>query len=94
MAKKIHFAGRDFHLPAAQWLRVVIGLIFIVGGLLGFMPILGFWMIPVGLLILSVDIPMVRRWRRQLTVWWHRKRDERAERLARRKAKTETELES
>jgi hypothetical protein len=26
------------------------------------------------LLVLSVDLPIVRRWRRQLTVWWHRKK--------------------
>jgi hypothetical protein len=36
--------------------------------------VLGFWMIPLGLLVLSVDLPVVRRWRRQLTVWWHRKK--------------------
>jgi hypothetical protein len=34
--------------------------------------VLGFWMIPLGLLVLSVDIPIVRRRRRQLAVWWHR----------------------
>jgi hypothetical protein len=33
-------------------------------------------MIPLGLLVLSVDLPIVRRWRRQLTVWWHRKKGE------------------
>jgi hypothetical protein len=31
-------------------------------------------MIPLGLLVLSVDIPIVRRWRRKLAVWWHRDR--------------------
>jgi hypothetical protein len=31
-------------------------------------------MIPLGLLVLSIDIPIVRRWRRQLAVWWHRDR--------------------
>jgi len=24
--------------------------------------------------VLSVDVPIVRRWRRQLAVWWHRDR--------------------
>jgi hypothetical protein len=42
----------------------------------GFLPVLGFWMIPLGLLVLSVDLPIVRRWRRQLTVWWHRRKGE------------------
>ena len=50
-----------------------LGILLVACGLLGFLPVLGFWMIPLGLLVLSVDIPMVRRWRRQLTVWWHRR---------------------
>jgi hypothetical protein len=33
-------------------------------------------MIPLGLLVLSVDLPIVRRWRRQLTVWWQRRKGE------------------
>jgi hypothetical protein len=36
-------------------------------------------MIPLGLLVLSVDIPIVRRWRRKLAVWWHRDRKNEAE---------------
>ena len=30
---------------------------------------------PAGLLVLSVDIPIVRRWRRKLAVWWHRRKE-------------------
>lgn len=48
------------------------GLIF--GGFLGFLPILGFWMLPLGFLILSQDSAIVRRWRRRLGVWWGRRR--------------------
>jgi len=43
---------------------------------LGFLPVLGFWMIPLGLLVLSVDLPAVRRWRRQFTVWWNRRNED------------------
>ncbi len=59
-------------------MRIAAGLVLIVGGLLGFLPVLGFWMIPLGLLVLSIDLPTVRRWRRRLEVWWHRKRNGRA----------------
>jgi len=31
-------------------------------GALGFLPILGFWMIPLGLALLATDIPPFRRW--------------------------------
>ena len=55
-------------------LRVVVGLLLLLGGVLGFLPILGFWMIPLGLVVLSYDLPIVRRWRRRLEVWWGRRR--------------------
>ena len=63
-----------FRLPEAQWLRIAIGIVLIVGGMLGFLPVVGFWMLPLGLLVLSVDIPWVRRRRRALAVWWGRRR--------------------
>jgi hypothetical protein len=78
-ANKIRFANRHIHLPQARPLRLGLGLLLVVGGLLGFLPVLGFWMIPLGLLVLSVDVPIVRRWRRRLAVWWHRDRKAAAE---------------
>jgi hypothetical protein len=74
MAKKIRIFNQHWHLPQSRPLRIGIGILLVAFGLLGFLPVLGFWMIPLGLLVLSVDLPIVRRWRRQLTVWWHRKR--------------------
>jgi len=74
MAKKISFANRHFHLPESKPIRLGIGILLVAGGLVGFLPVVGFWMIPLGLLVLSVDVPVVRRWRRRLAVWWHRDR--------------------
>ena len=56
-----------------RWLRLGIGMLLMLGGILGFLPILGFWMLPLGLLVLSYDLPMVRRWRRRLEVRWLRR---------------------
>ena len=67
----------QFQLPRNRVLRLVIGIGFILGGIVGFLPIVGFWMIPVGLLILSNDVPMIRRWRRRLVVWAVRSRQKR-----------------
>ena len=47
-------------IPAG--LRSLLGILLMVGGLFGFLPILGFWMIPLGFAILSLDIPPLRRW--------------------------------
>jgi hypothetical protein len=76
MAHKVRLFNRHWHLPKSKPLRIGLGILLVAFGLLGFLPVLGFWMIPLGLLVLSVDLPIVRRWRRQLTVWWHRKRGE------------------
>ena len=54
-------------------LRMVAGVLLVIGGILGILPVLGFWMLPLGLLLLSVDVPWVRRGRRRLAVWWGRK---------------------
>lgn len=56
---------------------MILGGLLVIGGFLGFLPILGFWMIPLGLLILSIDIALVRRHRRKLAVWWGRRRQAR-----------------
>ncbi len=79
MAPKVRFANRHFHLPQSKPVRLGIGILLVAFGLLGFLPVLGFWMIPLGLLVLSVDVPIVRRARRKLTVWWHRDRKAKGE---------------
>jgi hypothetical protein len=40
--------------------RFPIALLLIFGGLLGFLPVLGLWMLPLGLLLLAVDLPGLR----------------------------------
>jgi len=66
---RVKLAGRNFHLPRNRFLRISLGFAFIFMGCLGFLPVIGFWMIPVGLVVLSVDSPLVRRLRRRSEVW-------------------------
>jgi hypothetical protein len=40
--------------------RVPAAILLMVGGTLGILPVLGFWMLPLGLLLLAVDLPAVR----------------------------------
>lgn len=63
-----------FDTPATRRGRLVVGSLLVVGGIFGFLPVLGFWMVPLGLLILSQELPYVRRKRRQMAVWWERRR--------------------
>lgn len=72
--RAIEIFGRELPLPRSRALRIAIGVLLILLGILGFLPVLGFWMIPLGLLVLSYEFHSVRRLRRRLTVWWHNRR--------------------
>ena len=48
-------------------LRLPLGLLLMVGGVLGMLPVLGFWMLPLGVAVAALDIkPLLggirRRW--------------------------------
>jgi len=76
-------------LPRWAPARIAIGILLLWGGVLGFLPVLGFWMIPLGLMVLAIDIPQVRRARRRLAVrygrWRAARRGERQNRPGREK---------
>jgi len=66
-------AGRKMRIPGNRTGRLALGWALVGGGLFGFLPVLGFWMIPLGLLVLSVDLPGIRRLRRRADVWVSRR---------------------
>lgn len=70
----VSLAGRRVPIPRSRIARMTIGSMLVVLGVFGFLPILGFWMVPAGLLVLSYDVATVRRLRRRTEVWWHRRR--------------------
>jgi hypothetical protein len=45
-------------------LRLVVGLLLILGGMLGFLPVLGFWMIPLGIGVAALDVKPLIAWAR------------------------------
>jgi hypothetical protein len=65
---------RNLRHPASRWARVPIGLLFVLGGLLApLIPVLGVWMLPLGLLLLAYDVPILRRPTANFTIWSTRK---------------------
>lgn len=46
--------------PGRLWLRLPVALLLVLGGVLGFLPVLGFWMLPLGLILLAIDLPAMR----------------------------------
>ena len=65
---KINIMGYRIGVPGHPVPRIALGGAMLCGGLLGFLPVVGYWMVPVGLGILAVDFPPVRRLHRRLTV--------------------------
>jgi hypothetical protein len=43
-------------------------MLLICGGLLGFLPILGLWMLPLGLLLLAEDVPPLKSARTRIRI--------------------------
>ena len=78
--------GPMSHLRRDSWfpVRFPLSLLLTCGGLLWFLPVLGLWMLPAGLLLLAIDLPVLRgpisamviqgrrkgqNWRRRWRVW-------------------------
>jgi len=61
-----------------HWVRKGIGVALMIGGILGFLPILGFWMFPLGFVLFFADSPVYWRLRRKFVAW---RRDRRRKKL-------------
>lgn len=69
--REIHIGRWTIQIPGSPLARQALGGGLVIGGILGFLPVLGFWMIPLGLLVLSIDLPFLRKHRRK----WEVKRE-------------------
>ncbi len=71
---RVRIGSYGVNLPESRWARIGIGVGLVLLGMLGFLPILGFWMIPLGFLVLATTSPTVRRFNRRVLVavrgWW------------------------
>ena len=77
--------GLEQHLPrwasnclhwirkSSFWVRLPLALLLVVCGIFGFLPILGFWMVPLGLVLMAQDIPPLRPPIARLIAWAERK---------------------
>jgi hypothetical protein len=71
-----NWAGRSLNWilqPKARWVRLPLGVALILAGIVGFLPILGFWMVPLGLLVIAKDLPPLRPPMVRLLEWVERK---------------------
>ncbi len=76
---------RWLRTPRARLVRLPLGILCIIGSFLWFLPVLGLWFLPLGLLLIAQDVRFLRRpvgkmtlylldrWT-QLRKWWARRR--------------------
>lgn len=70
--------------PSSRLIRIPLAVILILGGVLSFLPILGIWMLPLGLLMLAIDVPFLQRPAVRAVLWiekqWQRWQERRRQR--------------
>lgn len=72
--------------PGARLIRIPLGILLVLGGIFSFLPVLGIWMLPLGLLLLAVDLIFLQgpvnmailRGTRMWTTWQRARRDKKA----------------
>jgi hypothetical protein len=59
--------------PSSRLVRIPLAILLVVGGILSFLPILGLWMLPLGLLLIAQDVPLLQKPLARLLGWVERK---------------------
>lgn len=60
---------RRLRHPDARWIRIPAGVLLILGGVFSILPLLGIWMLPLGLLLIAYDVAVLREPVGRLTLW-------------------------
>ncbi|MGY8709338.1 hypothetical protein RAD16_26645 [Bradyrhizobium sp. 18BD] len=60
--------------PSSRWVRIPSGALLVVGGVFSFLPVLGIWMLPLGLALLAEDVPALRSSRSKVFDWIERRK--------------------
>ena len=60
--------------PSRRWIRIPAGVLLLAGGVLSILPILGLWMLPLGIVILAEDIAPLRTFTDQVLDWMERRK--------------------
>ena len=70
--------------PSSFWIRLLVAFLLVLGGVFSFLPILGLWMLPLGLLFIAQDVPILQmplanalrwiesKWKRLREAWGKR----------------------
>jgi hypothetical protein len=63
--------------PSSRYVRLPLAIFLMLGGVFSFLPVLGLWMLPLGLLLFAQDVPMLQKPTARTLGWVERKWTER-----------------
>jgi hypothetical protein len=59
--------------PSSIYARVALAILLVAGGFLSFLPVLGLWMLPLGLVLFAQDVPVLQKPMANMLGWIERK---------------------
>lgn len=68
--------------PSSRYVRIPLALLLVLGGIFSFLPVLGLWMLPLGLVLIAQDVPFLEKPLAKCLGWIERKWLERQARKA------------
>jgi hypothetical protein len=71
---RLQASVRWLRQPSMRAARIVVAVLLIVGSLFSILPILGLWMLPLGLLLLADDIKFIRLGADRILAWIEHRR--------------------
>ncbi|SDN81906.1 hypothetical protein [Afipia sp. GAS231] len=66
--------------PSSRYPRIPLAILLILGGIFSFLPVVGLWMLPLGLLLFAQDVPVLQGPMARMLGWIERKWIERQRR--------------
>ncbi|MCP1232213.1 hypothetical protein [Acetobacter indonesiensis] len=74
LPEKVQPSVRWMRKPEAKWARIPAGFLLICGGCLSILPVLGLWMLPLGIMLLAEDVAFLRRLTDKALAWVERRK--------------------
>lgn len=59
--------------PSSRYVRIPVAVLLMAGGVFSFLPVLGVWMLPLGLVLFAQDVPPLQKPMAQGLGWVERK---------------------
>ena len=59
--------------PSSRLVRIPVAILLIAGGIFSILPVLGLWMLPLGLVLFAQDVPMLQKPIARMLGWIKRK---------------------